>query len=472
MLVVLGLGVAVRLGPLALREAGTPAHFCGRIVGARPAALLGRMFGAGVGNAQAQQVLEFKPVPPESVSKLDERGRRRRYGSTPSPPSVPPPSTPSLPEPPPEPSRTEMIVGKTGNIMRIGSDVHVERDQVVAGDLLTIGGDVVVDGHVEGDVVAMGGDVQLNATARVDGDVACIGGELTEEPGASVGGQRVTAAGMRGLRGVHRQRIAREVNRGVHVASHVAASMVWLFIQLVVVWGFASLAPGRTGAALATLRREPALSFGIGALIWALLIPSVVALALVVAVLCITIIGIPLALAALVGYFLFLGLLWVWGYAAAAAAAGELVAARMRLGAPALASGAPTIGTGGAAELAGTGPGLGAGPATGAMALSRKAVLGVLVLGGTGFVGELLQTLFFVPPLQGLGIFLAVVSVVANAVAATFGAGALLRTEIVSGTFRRWWGPRPFPAAPAAAPAGPAPAPTAAGPEAPSPPPA
>src|SRR5213594_2402907 len=43
----------------------------------------------GVGSAQAQQVLEFKTVPPESTSKLEQRGRARRSESVPSPPSEP-----------------------------------------------------------------------------------------------------------------------------------------------------------------------------------------------------------------------------------------------------------------------------------------------------------------------------------------------------------------------------------------------
>jgi hypothetical protein len=414
-LLALGAIVALCLTPavrslVLLSTAGRgPAAAAWLTAGPRVRSVVTRVVSFAIPTAHAEEVLEFKAVPEESAAALEHRSR-----------SAGSPATPVVPIPPTPPSS-----GKTGNIMRIGTDVHIEKDQVVSGDLLAMGGDVTVDGHVEGDVVAMGGDVHLSETARVDGDVACLGGELTEEPGASIGGQRVTAMGLRGkhaLRG-HRVRPERDWGgwNGFWSATRIASSFVWLFIFTVIAWGFASLAPGRTAAAHQTMRREPALSMGIGALVWALFVPSVVALALVIAILCITIIGIPLALAALFGYFVFLGILAAWGYAVSAVAVGEIVAARTRIGAPVI-----------------TAPGTQ--PPT--VSLSRKAVLGVLVLAGSSLVGEFLRALFFAPPLQGLGTFLSVISKIATIVAATFGAGALLRQESVAGTLRRWWAGR------------------------------
>jgi hypothetical protein len=438
----LGLAI-VFAGVLAGRDGGlTPSgptsRIAARIVGRVAEAVI-----ADVRSAQAQEVLEFKPVPAESVSKLERSRARRRPSIT---VTTDPPEPPEPPEPPDPPEAPEVAFGKSGNVMRIGSDVHVESNQVVSGDLLAVGGDVTVDGHVEGDVVAMGGDVKLSATARVDGDVASIGGELIEEPGAFVGGQRVTAVGMKGARGLpgrDRLRLKQEFER----VGHVGSSMVWLLIMLAVAWGISKLAPGRTGAALAILKRETLLSLGIGALVWALIIPSVVALALVVAILCITIIGIPLALAALLGYAVFLVVLWVWGYVVGTLAVGDWASARMSARAAAT-SGAATTTT----------------PAS----LSRRAVLGVLIVSGAGLAGEILQTLFFAPPLQGFGVFISVVSTVAGALAATFGAGAWLRSEFKSGTLGRWWsGRRAQTAAAASAPAPsvpPAPAPGPLGP--------
>jgi hypothetical protein len=379
--------------------------------------------------AQEQDVLEFKRVPDESVTTIERRPRR--------------PALPAIPDSLDAP-KLPGGVSRTGNIMRIGSNVHVEEGQTVSGDLLALGGDVTVDGHVEGDVVSMGGDVHLSSTARVDGDVASIGGELTEEEGAFIGGQRVTARGLQGTgRGSRARRIAEDVSG---MTTKIISGLVMLFVFTLIAWGFASLAPGRTAAAVDRIRREPGLSMGIGALGWALLVPSIVALALVVAILCITIIGIPLAIAALFGYFVFLALLAAWGYAVSAVALGEVVARRTGFGAPRPAAGAPSP----------------------MLSLSRKAVLGVVVLAGTGLVGEFLKGLFFAPPLQGLGSFISAIAKLATFVAATLGAGALLRNEAVAGTFRRWWG-GPKPAA-AAATAGAAGGTSAAGPGAYAPP--
>ena len=49
------------------------------------------------------------------------------------------------------------------------------------------------------------------------------------------------------------------------------------------------------------------------------------------------------------------------------------------------------------------------------------------------------ETVFFVPPLQGLGTFISVCSIVAGGLAATFGGGAWLRAEFATGTLGRWW---------------------------------
>ena len=350
-------GASCNGGPCALRLARATAARIGQVAGA--------LAGLGPRNASAgQEVLKFKPVSPESASELESQRSGRPERSSDEEPA------PGAAPLPPEPPRPE-VAGRTGDIMRIGSDVHVERDQVVAGDLMAIGGDVTVDGHVEGDLVALGGDVDLHSTARVDGDVVCMGGQLREDPGAAVGGKRVTGAGLRSMRGFH-GRAAREALRhmeggaeagAVRRSGHVAASLVWLFVLLGVAWGFAALAPGRTGAAAEVLERAPALSLGLAALVCALIVPSLIALCLVVAILCITIIGIPIAIAALFGYFVFLGLLWVWGYAVAMQVAGGWVLRRSRR---------PVD-----AAMPGSAP-----PPH---SLERRAVVGVLLLSGAGF---------------------------------------------------------------------------------------
>ena len=374
---------------------------------------------SGAANVEAQEVLDFKPVPAESLSEFEQRRARnaaRRSASAapavPEPPSEPEITDISDPLPPGEPV-TPTPPGKSGNITRLGSDIEIEADQIVVGDVVALGGDITIAGHVEGDVAAMGGDVFLKSTARIDGDVVCMGGRLSEDDGARVGGQRVSGLAAR------RHPLVidndKRVDDGDRRSKDASGSIVWLLIVLGLAWAFTRLGPGRTTAAVATLRGAPGLSLGVGALIFALIIPSIVALALVVAILCITIIGIPFALAALLAYFLFLALIWSWGFVVAAVVIGELVLGR-------LASSSAVPPGGFVVEKP-------------APTLTRKALVGALVLGGADVVGEIMQ----LGPLHGLGTFISVLAFITGVVALTFGAGAWMRTEIKAGTLARWW---------------------------------
>ena len=177
--------------------------------------------------------------------------------------------------------------------------------------------------------------------------------------------------------------------------------------------GVRPLRPSKSQAAVDTLRRETALSFGIGALVWALILPSIVALALVVALLCITIIGIPLALAALLGYVLFLGMLFVWGYAVGAAVIGGQLSKRAQHTA-----------------VAGVAP-------QPEPSLQRSAAMGVLVLGGTAVIAQIMKSLGGV--LYGLRAFIHVITIIFACLLTTAGAGAWLRAEFMTGTLGVWW---------------------------------
>ena len=378
--------------------------------------------------AYAQEVLEFKPVSPESAAKLESMKPARRRGASAVPPaSKAAPAPPAAPEPPsasePEPRTPEppISLGKSGNIMRVGSDIHIETDQVVIGDVMAVGGDVTVDGHVEGDVVAMGGDVYVNASGKVDGDVVCMGGQLHEQEGAVIGGQRVEATRHGRHRGV------RHIVTDGEERSHggVGGAIVWLLITLGIGWAFAGLAPGRTGRALEVLKREPGTSAVTGILAAMLTVPSIVALCMLVALLCITIIGIPLAIGALFGYFAFLGVLWMWGYVIGAAAIGERLARRT-----AVATAGTTPGATGAAD-----PTAAHGSHSG---LTRAALSGVLLISGAGLLGSA----FRLTGLGAIGTLLKVLSWITFSGVTLIGAGAWLRAEFQAGTLARLWGRR------------------------------
>ena len=369
---------------------------------------------AGPRRAVAQvTTLPFKSLPPESVSALDrERSSRRRIRvsvDVPEPPVVSEGAEPIVvPEAPPPPAALEHVT-RAGDMTRVGSDIHIEQDEVVRGDVTAISGDITVDGTVHGGVVSLGGDIYLNPTARVDGDVVCIGGELHEEPGAYVSGERVTAlSGGRGERIARRLRASQSGHGrdwgwgGLKLFGELMRLLIAIGFTVLVAWLF----QGRIAVGAETLKRQPALSLGIGALVHALFIPSIVALALVMALLCITIIGIPLALAALVGYLLFFVVFWVFGLVVGAAVVGERIAARRGVT---------------------------------AMPLWQSAMLGVLVVVGAGFVGNLFAVAG-VPGFGGLGKLVVVLAAITSVVLGVMGGGAWLKWEFTEGVFGRWRG--------------------------------
>jgi hypothetical protein len=403
-------------------------QFCGPAIPARIAMRIAHSVMSSVTRtALAQEVLEFKPLPPESAAAQDARRAQRRaerdaararaQGHTapapaaiPSPPSAGAPAPPTPPVPP-----TNIELSRSGNIMRVGNDIVIEESQTVVGDVLAVGGDVTVIGHVEGDVVSMGGDIHLNSTARVDGDVVCMGGTLQEENGAFVGGQRVTAAGRGGDRRVMRrwkERMGMDEEEHRHFPN-VSGAVVWALISLGLAWLLAAVAPGRTGAALATMRREPGASTLIGFLTLLLAGPSFLVIILLGALLCITIIGIPLALAAWIGYGVLLALIWAWGYVAGGSVIGSWTLRKQ---------GKPE-------------------------AILPAALWGMGILTGAFVLSRMIKIL---PGLGGLGTLIAVLTWISTGILTMIGSGAWMKNEWESGTLARWWKGRSQPAPPPA----------------------
>ena len=409
----------------------------------------------------AGEVLNFKPVPRESVSRF-EKIKIVKHTPAPDPTDTigfgdTAPESPEPPDPPATP------VDRSGGVMKIGTDIHVAADEVVHGDLSSVNGDITIEGHVEGDVVAMHGNVDLKSTARVDGDVVCLGGDLTEEPGAQVSGQKVTAgrAGGWSIRDRSNPIDTGDREDGDSSGSRrqgdrVAGALVWLLVLTLFGWLFVRVAPGRTVAAIETFNRSPGLSLGIGSMIWALIIPSLIALVLVVALLCITIIGIPLALAALVGYALFLAVLMLWGFTVAGTLLGGGLSKATQDG---TLSGAPPSTHPAGVAGAAVGVGAGATLTPHGVSLMRRMLTGVGVLMGSIVMGQLLRA-SGLGPLHGMGTLMLVLGIIASAIATTIGAGALLRSEFAMGTFHVIWNGRRFGKPRAAAAAAPAQAPS------------
>ena len=359
------------------------------------------------GVVSAQPAMDFRPVPADSIREYErtireraqDRGTETRDRIRASLDSLDGDAvTAGSPEPPEPPTPPDVArTSSTGDVIRLGSDVHIAADEVIVGDVVSIGGNVDVEGTVHGSVTSIGGDVRLDSTARVDGDVVTLGGTLHESPGSSVSGQRVTTAGPRFGHALW-------PFLGVLGAGYkMVLGLLSLLFTVGIAWLVVKLAPRRTEAAMDTIRREGGMSFLIGLLVWGLLIPSVVVLALLIALLCITIIGIPLAAAVAVGYCALLVLLLVWGFLSCATFVGLRLRERLRPGPYSLVAGA---------------------------------IWGVVALQGLRIVADLLG---IVPVFGIIGGMIRVIQVVAFWVVTTIGMGALIRTEYRAGSIQSWW---------------------------------
>ena len=375
------------------------------------AVLAGLVLAAWAPSLQAQS-MTFRPVPAESVS-IESRNVARgvrdiRRGvnqalreaaavtasvidsAEDASDGLAPPAPPQAPEPP-------APVSTRGEIIRFGQDIYVGPGETVQGDVVAMGGDVTIEGTVRGSVTAMGGDVQLGPASQVSEDVVCLGGTLHEEPGASVGGQRVTAPRTRGAK------FMLPVLGAIGAGFEIMGLLVGALLLIGLSWLVVKLAPGRTQAALDVIDRDGGSAFMVGLLLWALIIPSMIVLAIAMALLCITIIGIPLAAAVAVGYVAFFVVAAFWGAVVGYTLIGRQVHGRLRGPVPSLAV---------------------------------AAIWGVIAVQALR-VGA---ALFHIVPFFGfVGGLVKVIYIVVSIVLFTLGAGALVLSEYRNRTIQDWW---------------------------------
>jgi len=82
---------------------------------------------------------------------------------------------------------TSTVRAENANVVKIGSDITIEEGTKVR-NVLTVGGQITVDGFVENHVVAVGGSVVLTQSAVIGGNVISLGGVIVQGRGAEVHG--------------------------------------------------------------------------------------------------------------------------------------------------------------------------------------------------------------------------------------------------------------------------------------------
>jgi len=223
----------------------------------------------------------------------------------------------------------------------VHDDYTVGPDRVVAGDLALLGGDLLLEGHVEGDVLVLDGTLTLAEGATIDGDVLQVGGDVIGDGGRVLGEMVSLSVDLGGLEDLD-LRIgadleapvapavpdirATRVERGFagriahnigHAIGGLAATLAWLIglgaLGLALVYFF----QGRLEIVADTARLNVSRSFGVGLAGQLLALP--VALVLVVGI--VTWLVLPF-------YVLACALAIPVGYVVAAHAVGETLSLR------------------------------------------------------------------------------------------------------------------------------------------------
>lgn len=349
---------------------------------------------------------------------------------------------PDKPEPPEPPEPPDSPRSNENNLVRFGQDIVVPAGKVIEGDVVTMGGDVTVFGHVKGTVTAVGGGVSVRDKGVVDGDAVSVGGSTTVSDSATVAGQNVSV-GSWPFKG-HGSMLPVLGIVGLGALAGVFTTIVQFLLTILFAWLCLLLMRERVEHAVTRMGTDFWKCILWGLLGWMGMIVAIPTIAVVCAIamviLVITIIGIPVAILLAIAMV----------FALMAAVLGIIIATFV-----AYLNGAMYLGR---RVLARRSPGASVSPLR-AIVVGALVILGLKALGGVlGLIGVV-----FVMP---LGIALGIMAGALLAVFTTAGLGSMILTRFSKGseagaTVARpaapgagWYAPPPTPPSPVPPPAG------------------
>jgi hypothetical protein len=182
--------------------------------------------------------------------------------------------------------RVEPRVHTGEGVFRMGSDVVVEEDESIDGDVVALWGNVTVKGAVSGDAVSIGGDVDVYSTGIVEGSAVSVGGNVIKHGAAVVEGEKVSVGFLRG----HTIRFPPFLIGNFHVPAvtffaRIVKILLLVLLGVVVI----SIAPRHVDKVQAKIKQDFLKSGLVGILAEILILPVFILLV-------ITIVGIPVAL--------------------------------------------------------------------------------------------------------------------------------------------------------------------------------
>lgn len=216
------------------------------------------------------------------------------------------------------------------DIVSVGGDVKVDGE--VRGDAVSIGGEAKINGRVTGGVVSIGGDVELGPEAEVFGDVVTVGGQLVREEGSSVLGEVSEVDWgdfdwswdrdwFDGWSGPWFPRVGdRPPFFRLGKVFEFVQSIVFTVLLIALSGLVLLVAPKGVGRVKSAVASDPWVTFAVGLGVQVFFVPVVV---VVILLLLVTVIGIPFILLWLPAAVIALAAALVLGYAGSAAAVGD-----------------------------------------------------------------------------------------------------------------------------------------------------
>jgi hypothetical protein len=249
----------------------------------------------------------------------DDQRRLVQAALPPEPPPPPaPPAVTGVPDPPSLPRRI-----RRQEIVRVGGDVRVARDERVEDEVSVIFGNAFIDGEVDRNVNVVVGSLTLGPESVVHGDVNVVGGAINRAPTARIDGAVHNVGvgevniGAGGMRDVVRNAFLWRV--GGLAATLLRVALLMLLALVVVAFG-----PGVVERIADRTAVDPVRAGLIGFLAELLFFPLVI---ITIIVLAVSIIGIPLLVLVPFGILLALIVLLV-GFTGVAYQVGRALHAR------------------------------------------------------------------------------------------------------------------------------------------------
>jgi hypothetical protein len=120
------------------------------------------------------------------ITYLDEAQQRQLAASEPGAPAA---GAPAVSQPAASDAAASVPGRRSiGEIVRVGGNVRVERDEIVERDVVVVMGSAHIDGEVQREVTVVMGSLTLGPEAIVHRDVNVIGGTLNRSPTARIDG--------------------------------------------------------------------------------------------------------------------------------------------------------------------------------------------------------------------------------------------------------------------------------------------